>query len=1023
MPSNEREQQPEAREGVLETAAEESVEAPEALATRLEAEADTAVEALAVDGERTAAAIAEAHGVTVPTEVRDELTALTKEAAAAKQDLQTVTAEKPKEAEETFPPIVEAFAARIGHPVSADLKRELVTFVEERRRQRAEPSKSGLTLPEEEAMRRELIELGFTTPPPADVLERARAARDERIASGEDDLDWLASLEKRNIRDLIERGKYVRLFALQAAETGSNDIIGEVERYIQDYPSAERKAFLEPIAARLVERGDFDTILKTATTRMELSPNQRQQVIEGVLAMYAKPSPESASISRLGQLLDSCRPSAEQAVRIVDTAETVSPLDGWRILLRSQGNLPFEIIQSRLGKQATVIEGAYPGGATVARIIRQAVESPDHFEMFRSDISIYDSRFRKMAEDIKVQPALVNYIPVADAIHQDIANRSLREDLQSMLFRDIDAEADPLKKPVLGVNPERVPKDMHHALGLYRHIGLAPKDIERLGASLYTGKALKQGSTKERFTSFVLDATHHGDAGKELKVFFETVLPVVETCKTAKAKVVDLAGVMRSSSSLDRADRHRIAAVSAEIQRIMDQAPAVPNDLDPRARAKAETEREARVGAELDRLIETGRTKLVDTFRTKLRLRDEITPTQTEHVIETFSDPSILFTYASKLERKGRQTELYRRFLIDVAGGKFPESRYTSYRQHLDRVFQNQPQLEVKWRETMALEGIQTGEAGRDEEQAERIRTIIRGALFNDHVPADTRATVESFMNGNTEERPQILKRIRTFTGALARGREPGDAEETMRTVAELKDAEMLIQLLEAAPQDIAMGKIKGKGGDIPIETVLDRLAKRYPNESAFGNDIEAIRTALATRPIGEAVPMSFSVSESENPDELMRMGTDVDGSCQNIEGDPDLNKNLISYVMDGKIKMLVARNAEERMIGRTLLRILYDEDDGMPILHLEESYHRAGTPIEAVGRKLLELAKNKAKHMGLRLVVSGRAQKFESTAPYSHKIHSYGGPGDTEYVDNIGGAARNGAYQIHAKQLELVAT
>jgi hypothetical protein len=140
---------------------------------------------------------------------------------------------------------------------------------------------------------------------------------------------------------------------------------------------------------------------------------------------------------------------------------------------------------------------------------------------------------------------------------------------------------------------------------------------------------------------------------------------------------------------------------------------------------------------------------------------------------------------------------------------------------------------------------------------------------------------------------------------------------------------------------------------------------------------------------------------DSENPIDLLFAGSEVVGSCQAIDGDPEINQGLLGYLLDGKIRMITLKTKKgdkEKIIGRALLKLLWDGEK--PVLFLERLYVNRHDPIYK--NTIVEMAERKAKSLGVDLVITG--------APHP-PLYSLGGPAAFEYSDAAGGLCPQGIY------------
>ncbi len=109
-----------------------------------------------------------------------------------------------------------------------------------------------------------------------------------------------------------------------------------------------------------------------------------------------------------------------------------------------------------------------------------------------------------------------------------------------------------------------------------------------------------------------------------------------------------------------------------------------------------------------------------------------------------------------------------------------------------------------------------------------------------------------------------------------------------------------------------------------------------------------------------------------------IRMGTDIRGSCQRINGDPSLNCGLIGAAMDGKQKLVTVTDKDGKILRRAILRLMWaapTENEavlgqkGEPYLLMEKIYPVKLSDTE--NNDLIDFASEQAKRIGLSLVVS----------------------------------------------------
>jgi|GEM_PF-1197662 len=137
--------------------------------------------------------------------------------------------------------------------------------------------------------------------------------------------------------------------------------------------------------------------------------------------------------------------------------------------------------------------------------------------------------------------------------------------------------------------------------------------------------------------------------------------------------------------------------------------------------------------------------------------------------------------------------------------------------------------------------------------------------------------------------------------------------------------------------------------------------------------------------------------------EDLFLCGTEVEGSCQRIDGDVDLNKCLLAYCLDGKTSMIAIKNKEGKIVARAILKLLWDDQTGKPVLFLEQCYPEACSNSRKEGIK--EMAIAFAKKLNCSLYTKGNTEvssltSFGSSCPY-------------EYEDEEGGVQQEGKFTI----------
>jgi hypothetical protein len=151
------------------------------------------------------------------------------------------------------------------------------------------------------------------------------------------------------------------------------------------------------------------------------------------------------------------------------------------------------------------------------------------------------------------------------------------------------------------------------------------------------------------------------------------------------------------------------------------------------------------------------------------------------------------------------------------------------------------------------------------------------------------------------------------------------------------------------------------------------------------------------------------SIISAESWEDFLLMGTEVNNSCQRIDGDPNYNKCLLSYILDGKNKVILIKDIHGKIVARSVLRILWDDIQNCPVLFMEKIYTKGmGEELSTLIREGCEAV---AKNMKLTLVASKSC--FLNGLPYKNELSALGGPAPFEYVDALRGIQPNGKFII----------
>lgn len=344
-----------------------------------------------------------------------------------------------------------------------------------------------------------------------------------------------------------------------------------------------------------------------------------------------------------------------------------------------------------------------------------------------------------------------------------------------------------------------------------------------------------------------------------------------------------------------------------------------------------------------------------------------------------FRNPTALFTYLGKMNllQGNEKTSVHQAlsdFVIAVLNGTFRELRYsTNGHPHLEKLF--------------SLKGVKdqwlTADTERplmDEIKTEAVSTSVKiseRAYFREKIIVDHHLQP-------LNEYPYIRDYLNAEEGASERDF-VAELDKLMR-IQPKKSATLLKLQIQRELILLCKGEISLK------EFVASRPAIDL---GELENDLKALMQRTERPKYNIA---ACTISESDDPCDLFLIGTEVDGSCQRVDGDPDKTKCLMGYALNGEIRAIVVNDAEGKIVARSVLRLMWD--GAKPVILQERIYSNMSD--EVVYKAINQWAIGKAKAMGVSLVAA--ALEDGSRKPYTGKVEFLGGRAPFIYSDASGG-------------------
>lgn len=386
--------------------------------------------------------------------------------------------------------------------------------------------------------------------------------------------------------------------------------------------------------------------------------------------------------------------------------------------------------------------------------------------------------------------------------------------------------------------------------------------------------------------------------------------------------------------------------------------------------------------------------------------------------------PCAFFTYASKLQSlpnsKSPLTPFVRIFYKSVLNGNYRAMRYSNVAgDHLSKVFSWNSEIKNKWIQCIKMPIEKLTFETESKEQVEKsfnVKQYFYERMNENHFDpkifskldrcVGTDLLIEAIVNKQSYFEKQVLQNILEDL-----------IEEEKKLLKDKGENDSSLQYLKL---EIALISLMDPKKDIRekegyIKTAINLLEKMGNRHEQALRDIKDLSKLLVGMNI--SLP-GFMVEETDSWEDILLCGTEVLGSCQNINGLPEYNKCLLNYLLDGKNRLVSIKNAEGKTIARAILRLLWDDVSKKPVLFRECIYKSAGIS-DSILNSLDEMCKVKAKILGINLV---KEKGMDSKGQlYPNPLKSLNGRAPFEYVDNGRLGITNGVFSIPSSNTEII--
>lgn len=339
--------------------------------------------------------------------------------------------------------------------------------------------------------------------------------------------------------------------------------------------------------------------------------------------------------------------------------------------------------------------------------------------------------------------------------------------------------------------------------------------------------------------------------------------------------------------------------------------------------------------------------------------------------------PNFLFTYAAKLKSEIFEKERLLSFLGTIVESilkeEYPASRYNIEGKHLNTVFTGRDTLLNEWKKgDKAPLGSFLVETDSDLKSVNFIDLLKEKIITDHHLQKNDIPLLFEYLDQGIDQQidgTDPLSSLQKNCIALT------------KKELSLNDQKLLLK---------------------EIDKSLKELGTEFDE---FKNDIKSFFTGLTKQHETKESYDRFTIEDTDNYLDLWLCGQEVEGSCQRIDGSGSLNKCLMSYIADGKNRLLAIKDQNGKIVARQIFRILWDGEK--PVLFLERIYPSLVNP--KFKAALETFANQRAVQLGNLPLLS---QEAGDNRPLYKAIQSLGTPAPYEYSD-AGGGTTQGVYTI----------
>lgn len=349
-----------------------------------------------------------------------------------------------------------------------------------------------------------------------------------------------------------------------------------------------------------------------------------------------------------------------------------------------------------------------------------------------------------------------------------------------------------------------------------------------------------------------------------------------------------------------------------------------------------------------------------------------------------FRDPKAIYTYLGKVNTlslgdRNRVMQTLNQYVSSVLEGNFSEKRVEiADHPHLETIFSSYPEIKESWIHAEPSQPVFL-ESSNSQPKTDVFRRFFYNKFVNNkNLDPNQYSILRNFLITGQQQ-----------IGALDSLISTGTPEEVNRA----RYQQLVIHFLE---------------GKKTLEEFLKEMDELSLNLDAHDNDVvflEQQANQIAER-------LSYEIGETDDPCDLLLIGTEIQGSCQSVNDPIHYSKCLAGYLINGEIRPIVIRKKTDgSLVARSILRLMWDTTNQRPVLFQEGLYSNRKQD-EFLGDAINRWATKKAEQMNIHLVSVGSTSGENQIEQYRGSVDFLGGRAPYIYSD-AGNGVQSGPFNI----------